>query len=190
MHVFELVQQRRALVPRHVRGAVDDVVAEQRRDRDEREVVHVELGRELAELVVDPFEHLLVVVDEVHLVDAQHEVRDAEQRREERVAPRLLDDAVAGVDEDQREVGGRRAGDHVARVLDVAGGVGDDELAGRRREVAVGDVDRDALLALGAQAVGEQREVHALLAAQARRVLDRVERVLEDLLRVVEQTDR
>ena len=150
--------------------------------------MHVELGRELAELEADALEDLLVVVDEVHLVDAQHEVRHAEQRREERVPPRLLDDAVARVDEDQREVGGRRAGHHVARVLDVAGGVGDDELAGRRGEVPVGDVDRDALFPLGPQAVGEQREVHALFAAQARRMLDRVEGVLEDLLGVVEQT--
>ena len=46
VHLFEVVQQARALVPRHVRGAVDDVVAVQRRHRDEREVVDVELGRE------------------------------------------------------------------------------------------------------------------------------------------------
>src|SRR6059036_1959727 len=39
------------------------------------------------------------------------------QRREEGVAARLLEDAPAGVDEDEREVGGRRARDHVARVL-------------------------------------------------------------------------
>ena len=71
----------------------------------------------------------------------------------------LLDHALAGVDEDQREVGGRRARDHVARVLHVPGRVGDDELPPRGGEVAVGDVDRDALLALGAQAVGEQRQV-------------------------------
>ena len=76
-------------------------------------------------------------------------------------------DALAGVDEDEGEVGGRRAGDHVARVLRVAGRVGDDELALRRGEVAVGDVDGDALLALGAQAVGEQREVRVLVAALA-----------------------
>jgi hypothetical protein len=37
----------------------------------------------------------------------------------------------------------------------VARRVGQDERALRRGEVAVGDVDRDALLALGAQAVGE-----------------------------------
>ena len=44
------------------------------------------------------------------------------------------------------------------------GRVGDDEAPPRRREVAVGDVDRDALLALGAQAVGQQREVDGALA--------------------------
>jgi hypothetical protein len=41
----------------------------------------------------------------------------------------------------------------------VAGGVGDDEVAPRRREVAVRDVDRDALLALGGEAIEQQREV-------------------------------
>ncbi len=56
VHLLEVVQQRRALVPRHVVGALDDVVALQRRDRDEREVVDVELRRELAELVLDLLE--------------------------------------------------------------------------------------------------------------------------------------
>ena len=136
---------------------------------------------------LDLLEALLAPVDEVHLVDAQHEVRDAEQRREEGVPARLLEHALAGVDEDEREVGGRRARDHVARVLDVPGGVGDDELPLGRGEVAVGDVDGDALLALGPEAVGEQRQVGVLVAALARRALDRFELVLEDRLRVVEE---
>ena len=55
-------------------------------------------------------------------------------------------------------------------------------------EVAVGDVDRDALLALGAQAVGEQREVRRSRRRAAREVsLDVLELVLEDRLGVVEQ---
>jgi hypothetical protein len=37
--------------------------------------------------------------------------------------------------------------------------VGDDELAPLGLEVAVGDVDRDPLLALGLEAVEQQREV-------------------------------
>ena len=93
---------------------------------------------------------------------------------------RLLDDAVAGVDQHDREVGGRRAGDHVARVADVAGRVGEDERAPRGGEVAVGDVDRDALLALGAQAVGEQREVEPAVAALLAGDVHGVELVVED----------
>ena len=82
-----------------------------------------------------------------------------QQAGDEGVAPGLLEHALAGVDQDDREVGRRGAGDHVAGVLNVPGRVGDDELALGRGEVAVGHVDRDALLALGAQAVGQQRQV-------------------------------
>ena len=95
----------------------------------------------------------------------------------------LLGQARARVDQQQREVGGRGAGDHVARVLRVAGAVGEDEAPPRRGERAVGDVDRDALLALGAQAVGEQREVEPVDAA----LLDVRELVGEHGLGVVEQ---
>ena len=78
-------------------------------------------------------------------------------------------DAGTGVDEDHREVRGRAARDHVPGVLEVAGRVGDDELAPGRREVAVGDVDRDPLLPLGAQAVGQEGEVEPVAAAASRR---------------------
>ena len=67
------------------------------------------------------------------------------------------------------------------------GRVGELEAAARRDERAVGDVDRDALLALGAQAVGEEREVDVAVAAAPRGLLDVLELVGEDLLRVVEQ---
>jgi hypothetical protein len=69
----------------------------------------------------------------------------------------------------------------------VARRVGQDEPAPRGGEVAVGDVDRDPLLALGPQAVGEQREVGVRVAARATRLLDRLELVAEDVLRVEQQ---
>ena len=67
----------------------------------------------------------------------------------------LFVDQLAAVDEHDRDVRGRGAGDHVARVLHVAGTVGEDELAPGGLEVAVRNVERNALLALRAQAVGE-----------------------------------
>ena len=57
------------------------------------------------ELLADLVEARLRVVDEVHLVDADDEVRHAEQRHQQAVAAGLLDDAVAGVDEHDRQVG-------------------------------------------------------------------------------------
>ena len=110
----------------------------------------------------DRVERGLVVADQVHLVDRQHDVADADQVREIGVAPRLGQHALARVDQDDREIGGRGAGHHVARVLLVARRVGDDELALLGREEAVGDVDGDALLALGGEAVDQQREVDLL----------------------------
>jgi hypothetical protein len=56
---------------------------------------------------------------------------------------------LGGVDQHHGGVGAGGGRDHVARVLLVARRVADDELALRGGEVAVGDVDGDALLALG-----------------------------------------
>ena len=121
--------------------------------------------RERLKVGLDLAEALLGEVDEVHLVHGDDDVRDREDRGDVGVAARLLDHALARVEQDHRDVRGRGAGDHVARVLHVPGRVGELEAAARRDERAVGDVDRDALLALGAQAVGEQREVDVAVAA-------------------------
>ena len=118
--------------------------------------MHVEPGGEGVELVADRLESVFVPVDEVHLVDGEHDVLDAQQRGQERVPAGLLQQTVAGVDEHDGQLRGGGPGHHVAGVLDVARSVGDDEFALGSGEVAVGDVDRDALLTLGAQPVGDQ----------------------------------
>ncbi|MPN30564.1 hypothetical protein SDC9_178035 [bioreactor metagenome] len=69
----------------------------------------------------------------------------------------------------------------------MARGVGDDVLARAGREVAIGDVDGDALFALGLQAVGEQGQVDRAHAALLRGLLDGVQRVGENGLGVEQQ---
>ncbi len=105
------------------------------------------------------------------------------------MSPRLRQNPLARVDQHHREIGGRGAGRHVAGVLLVAGGIGDDEFALGRGEEAVGDVDGDALLALRLQPVDQEREVDLRpIGAVARRIaLQHGELVLEDQLGVVEQ---
>ena len=102
---------------------------------------------------------------------------------------RLREHALARVDEDERAIGGGCARHHVARVLLVARRVGDDVLARVGREEAIGDVDRDALLALGGETVEQQRKVElvALCAHAARVDLERRQLVLEQELRLVQQ---
>jgi hypothetical protein len=116
-------------------------------------------------------------------------VADAEKRGDEGVPPRLCEDALARIDQHDGEVGCGGAGRHVAGVLLVAGRIGNDELALRRGKEAVGDVDGDALLALGFQAIDEKGEID-ILAGRAVLfgiALQRRELILEDQLGVVEQ---
>ncbi len=103
--------------------------------------------------------------------------------------PRLRQDALPGVDQDDGEIGVGGARRHVARVLDMARRVGDDELAAGGREETIGDVDRDALLAFGREPVQQQGEIDRVSGRPvlARILLERRELVVEQELRIVEQ---
>ena len=105
------------------------------------------------------------------------------------MAPGLAGETMARVHQDHRRVRRRGTRGHVARVLLVAGRVGDDERALIRGEEAVGHVDGDALLAFRLQAVEQQREVDLApsRAVAAGALCERRDLVVEDLLRVVQQ---
>jgi len=132
----------------------------QRADRNHGQIHHAKTPDDIVDLIDDLLEPSAVPADEVHLVDQHHHVLDPEQRGDVRVPAGLGDDTGAGVDQNQCNIRGRRPGEHVAGVALVPGGVGKDERSPRGREEPVGDVDRDALLALGAQTVGDGGEVH------------------------------
>ena len=58
----------------------DDVVARQRRHRDALHVGQLDPLRDVRVLALDLPEALLGELDEVHLVDREHDVAEAEQR--------------------------------------------------------------------------------------------------------------
>ena len=186
---LEVLEQRRAVVPLQPVAALDHVVALEAGEWDADAVLDADLRGQLRVLLLELPEALLGVVDEIHLVDRDRDMPDPEQRHQVAVPARLRQQPLARVDQDHRAVRGRGAGDHVPRVLLVPGRVGDDELAPVGREVAVGDVDRDPLLALGREAVEQQREVEivALRPDLLRVDLERRELVLEQHLRLEEQ---
>ncbi|MND74614.1 hypothetical protein D3C80_662110 [compost metagenome] len=188
-HLFQVLEQARAGVPGGVGAGFEHVVAAQRGERNALDVVQADLRGEGAVLGLDPFEDLLRIAHQVELVHRQHHLADAQQRHQVAVPAGLHQHALARVDEDHREVGGGRTGDHVAGVLLVAGGVGDDELALVGGEEAIGDIDGDALFALGGQAIHQQGEVEFLaLGAELLGVgLELAELVLEEDFRFIEQ---
>ena len=185
----EMLGQRRSAVPRHVGRPRGDIVAADAGDGNDRHLAKPERRRKLGERRRMAGEHRLVVAGQVHLGHRQDEIADAEQMAKKGVAAGLGEHPAGRIEQDDGEVGGRGAGHHVARILLVPRAIGDDEAARRRREIAVGNVDRDALLALGGKPVEQQREVGFRTArAVASAVLfERGELVVGELAKVVEQ---
>ena len=114
---------------------------------------------------------------------------DAGQRHDRGMAAGLGQEALARIDEQDREIGAGRAGCHVAGILLMAGRVGDDEGTFRGRNIAIGDIDRDPLFALGLEPVHEQCEVDiaAVGAMPPRIALERFKLIVEDKALLVEQ---
>ncbi len=64
------------------------------------------------------------------------------------MAARIVAHAFARVDDEQRRLGARGAGDHVAQELGVAGGIEQEVVALTALEEDAGGIDGDALRAL------------------------------------------
>jgi hypothetical protein len=160
---FQRRQKSRARIPGHPRTGRRHVVAVARADRDRGHRKRSQLAQQRVEVRDDLAEHHLIEADEVHLVHCQDHLADAQQRGDRRVSPRLHQQALARIDQQHRDVRARCAGHHVACVLLVSWGVGEDEAATRCLEEAICDVDGDALIALGRQTIDQQCIVDAAL---------------------------
>ncbi len=73
--------------------------------------------------------------------------------RDAAMAASLRRHAARCVYENEREVGVRGAGHHVAGILLVSRAIDEDERTARGCKIAIGDVDRDTLFALGGEPV-------------------------------------
>ena len=162
------------VVPGRALRTVDDVVSVLGRDGDHRDVDSAQTSRGLPDLADDLVEPALVEVDQVDLVDRRDEMLDAQQFCDARVPVGLSQHAGAGVDEQDRHMRVRGAGEHVAGVALVPGGVGEDVAARLGGEEAIRHVDRDALFPFGAQAVRQCGQIgDALVVGHRFQVVER-----------------
>src|SRR5208282_1462558 len=118
------------------------------------------------------------------------DVADAKQRNDDRMAMGLRQQPLARVDEHNGDVGVGRPGRHVAGILLVARRVRNDERTPCGCEVTIGDVNRDALLALGFEPIDKQREIDVILDRSEflRVALESGELVVEDQFLLVKQS--
>ena len=184
-----MLHQRRAGIPWRIGRVRRDVIALEARDRQRGERLDADGVGKGGIFGHDLVKTGLIIIDQIHLVDRQHDVADANQLAQIGMPPRLHQHALARIDQDHGEIGGRGAGDHVARILLMAGAVRHDEFALFGVEEAIGNVNRDALLALGGEAIDQQREVD-LLPLRARFLAvsrQRIELIFKDHLAVIEQ---
>src|SRR5260370_24461919 len=100
---------------------------------------------------------------------------------------RLRQHPVARIHQEDGQGGRGSGGREVARVLLVARGIGDDELALGGGKIPVSDIDGDALFPFRPQAIRQQREIERAGRLIYRRLARRRDLVLIDALRIVEQ---
>ena len=154
---LQCTEQRRPGVPGHPVGGGGDVVADEGADRDGLHVGHIEAGRGNTHLADDLLEGRMVVADQIHLVHRDEHGLHTHERADGEVTMGLRTNAASGIDHQHGDVAVRCSDRHVAGVLLMPRGVCDEDAAAVGEvHVPVGDVDRDALLALGLQAVGQQ----------------------------------
>ncbi|MNY03300.1 hypothetical protein D3C86_1359120 [compost metagenome] len=187
--VFQRLDQAGALVPGRGGGPGCQVVAPSRAHRNRRHRAEAQISDQFSVGVADTLKRRWIVRDQIDLVHRQNDVANAEQSDNAAVARRLGRHALDRIHQHDRCVAGRGAGGHVARILLMPRRISDDEAATRRRHIAIGNVDGDALLALGLQPVQQQGviQVGPIGAEPARVAFQRRQLVLRHLARLEQQ---
>merc|ERR1740123_372942 len=164
-----------SLVPAHVAGSLDHVVAVPAGDGDEGHGsgVITDLLDEARHLLLDLLEPGLGVggLGGVHLVDGDDELLDTEGVSEQSVLPGLsvlgdtsLELSSSGGDDEDTAIGLACSGDHVLDEVTMAGGVDDGDVVLGSLELPQSNVDGDATLPLGLQLVHDPRILEGALA--------------------------
>ena len=98
--------QRRAVVPVQALAALNHHVAVEGGQGNEAHILDADLGGEGEVVGLDGLVGGLIVVHQVHLVDGDQQVRDADQMGQRRMPAGLGEHALARVHQDDRQVGG------------------------------------------------------------------------------------
>ena len=187
---FKEVEQRRTVIPGGTLRFLHHVVTVKRRKRNAGHIGNSQRSDKLLVFAYNLIEAFFGEVHQVHFINGKHHMLDTQQRHKESVAACLRNDTRAGVYQNNRQVGGRAAGNHVARILFVSRSVGNDEFTIIGGEIAVSHVDSDTLLPLRLQAVQQQGVVDVVtgITHTLAVTLQRIQLVFVQFLTIEQQT--
>merc|ERR1719219_656916 len=187
-----------ALVPGHLLGGVDHVIAMPAGDGDEGNSggVVADLLDEAGDLLADLLKPGLAVgrLGGVHLVGGHDELLHPEGVGQQRVLPGLavlgdagLELASSGGDDEHSAVSLGGAGDHVLDEVAMSGGINDGHVVLRGLELPESDVDGDTTLTLSLQLVEHPGVLEGALARLLRLLLELLDGPLVDTSALVDQ---
>jgi len=187
-----------SLVPVHVVGLLDHVVASPAGDGDEADLLDVvaDLLEVSGEFLLDLVVAVFGVLDGfgVHLVAGDDHLLDTEGEGEESVFTGLtflgvtgFETTGGGVDDEDGSVGLRGTGDHVLDEITVSGGVDDGEDGLGGLELPESDVDGDTTFAFGLELVKNPGVLEGRLANFARLLFKLLNGALVNTTALVDQ---
>mmetsp|Transcript_27789 Transcript_27789/g.88213 ORF Transcript_27789/g.88213 Transcript_27789/m.88213 type:complete len:440 (+) Transcript_27789:3276-4595(+) len=196
LHGVEGLEEARALVPGHVGGLLDHVVADPAGDGHERDLggLVADLLEVASHLTLDLVVAVLGVVGGVDLVHADDHLLHAEGVGEESVLAGLailgdtgLELTSAGGDDEEGDIGLGGTGDHVLDEITVARGVNHGVVVLRGLELPQGDINGDTALALGLQVVEHPGILEGALAELGGLLLELLDGTLVDTTALVDK---
>ena len=98
-------------------------------------------------------------INQVHFIDGYNDMLDTQHGSDDRMTACLFQHTLTCIDQNDDRIGMAGAGDHISRVLNMTGRIGDNELPDRCGKISIGDIDRDALFPLSTKPVGQERQV-------------------------------
>src|SRR5437762_2852121 len=111
-----------------------------------------------------------------------------QQRGNVAVPARLLNDALAGIHENQGQAGGRCACYHVAGVLNMPWGIRNDKATFGCRKITIGYIYGYALLSLRSQPVSQVCQVNLSFPAQEAGTTERLKLIFKNQFAVVQES--
>src|SRR4029453_14985764 len=150
------LERARTAVPFHFHGRSRDILPLFCRGWNERAPFQPETGKELSILTLYLVKSNLREIHQIHFINDDNNLLDAEQAEQISVPAALLTHAFVSSDHQDRSVGTRRSRDHIFQKLFVTRRINDGVATSRRPKRDLSRVDRDVLLLLFEQRIEQE----------------------------------